>query len=128
MNVWTTNPAVKNGSNVQRMDFLWMRWFREEPSYRYGFHQARLPTVGYVESCDDYTFGFLDLKHVIHGCHLIPTFHSGRTSALLPMAHSDARVLEGGVVDDWENFYVNVYESVVNSLMFKYSQLFFQVC
>ena len=124
-NVWTTNPAVKNGNDIQRMDFLWVRWFGEEPGYRYGFHHARLPKVGYVESSDDYAFGFLDPKHVIRGCHLIPAFHGGRTSALLPMAYSDARVLEGGTVDDWEKFYVNVYGFVVNSSMFKYSQHFF---
>lgn len=101
-NVWTSHPAVKNGGDVRRMDFLWVRWFGEEPGYRYGFREARLPKVGFVESSDDYAFGFLDPKHVIRGCHLVPAFHGGRTSELLPVTQSDARVLEGSVVDDWE--------------------------
>jgi len=83
-NVWTTDPAVKNGGGVRQMDFLWVRWLEKEPGYRYDFHQARLPKVGCVEFSDDYAFGSFDPKHVIRGCHLIPAFHGGRTSALLP--------------------------------------------
>ncbi|KAF8806327.1 hypothetical protein BYT27DRAFT_7224612 [Phlegmacium glaucopus] len=74
-NVWTTNPAVKDGDI----------------------------------SSDDYAFGFLDPRHVVHGCHLIPAFQGGRTSKLLPMGNSAARMLEGAMVDDWANFYVNVF-------------------
>lgn len=110
-NIWTTNPAVKDGSNIRRMDFLFVRWFGEEPDYRYGFRQARLPKIGFVLSSDDYAFGFLDPRHVVRGCHLVPAFHGGRTSELLPTEHSVARILEGAVVDDWANFYVNVYVS-----------------
>ena len=110
-NVWTTNPAVKDGGNVRRMDFLFVRWFGEEPDYRYGFRQARLPKIGFVLFSDDYAFGFLDPRHVVRGCHLVPAFHGGRTSELLPTEHSEARILEGAAVDDWANFYVNVYGS-----------------
>jgi hypothetical protein len=117
-NVWTTNPAIKDGGNVQRMDFLFVRWFGGEPGYRHGFQEARLPKVGFVESTDEYAFGFLDPRNVVRGCHLVPAFHGGRTSDLLPTEHSDARILEGAVVDDWANFFVNVYD-IVNSLKSK---------
>ena len=32
--VWTTHPGVKNGSDVRRMDFLWVRWLGTEPGYK----------------------------------------------------------------------------------------------
>ena len=108
-NVWTTNLAVKDGDNMRQMDFLFVRWLGEEPGYRYGFRQAHLPKIGFVLSSDNYAFGFLDPRHVICGCHLEPAFHGGRTSELLPTARSEAQIIEGGAVDDWANFYVNVY-------------------
>ena len=30
-NVWTEHPAIRDGRNVRRMDFLWVRWFGDEP-------------------------------------------------------------------------------------------------
>lgn len=118
-NIWTTNPAVIDGDNVRRMDFLFVRWFGEEPDYSFGFRQARLPKIGFVPSSDEYAFGFLDPRHVVRGCHLVPAFNGGRTSELLPTDHSVARILEGAAVDDWVNFYVNVYNSQINSLKLK---------
>ena len=127
-NVWTTNPLIEDRGLVKRMDFLFVRWFGEEPGYRHGFHEARLPKVGFVESSDDYAFGFLDPSHVVRGCHLLPAFHNGRTSQLLPTEHSDARILEGATaVDDWANYYVNVYAllTLLNSKYLHYSFGFF---
>jgi hypothetical protein len=109
-NIWTTNPAIKDSNNVQQMDFLLVRWFGGEPDYRYGFCQACLPKVGFVESSDDYAFGFLNLRHVVCGCHLICAFQGGHTFELLPMKNSAARILEGDMVADWENFYVNSFK------------------
>ena len=96
-------------SKLHQMDFLWVRWFEMERSpYRHGFRHARLPKIGWVESSDDYAFGFLDPTQVIRGAHIIPAFSAGRTSTLLPVTKSAARILNPGEEDDWLNFYVNM--------------------
>ena len=108
-NVWTEHPAVRGGRNARRMDFLWVRWFGDEPGYRSGFCRARLPKIGFVESTDDFAFSFVDPANVIRGCHLIPAFDAGRSADLLPHSHSIARCLNPEDVDDWLNFYVNMW-------------------
>ena len=62
----------------------------------------------FVEWNDPFAFTFLDPAHVVRGCHLIPAFAEGRTSALLPEGKSAARVLAAGETDDWLNYYVGM--------------------
>lgn len=100
-----TGPAATNRS-VQRMEFLWVRWFGAEPAHQYGFKVARLPKIGFVEETDLSAFGFLDPSLVLRGCHLVPAFADGRTSALLKTPHTAARPPEES--DDWAAFYVNM--------------------
>ena len=107
-NVWAENPAIPDGRTARRMEFLWVRWFGDEPGYRSGFRRARLPKIGFVESTDDFAFSFVDPAKVIRGCHLIPAFNAGRSTELLPESSSIARCLNPGDVDDWLNFYVNM--------------------
>jgi len=105
-----SHQDVAGGNDIRRMEFLWVRWFGAEPGYRHGFQRAKLPKIGFVPSSDEYAFGFLDPRHVVRSCHLIPAFHCGRTSELLPVAKTDARCLQDGQTqtDDWTNFYVNM--------------------
>ena len=42
-NIWAENSAIPGAKNTRRMDFLWVRWFGEEPDYLSGPHRARLP-------------------------------------------------------------------------------------
>ncbi|CAA7270388.1 unnamed protein product [Cyclocybe aegerita] len=105
----TMSNTVPGGSQIRRMDFLWVRWFGDECNYHYGSKQARLPLVGFVPSTIDGAFGFLDPTHVIRGCHLIPAYAHGRSQDLLPVRTSDARCLMPDEEDDWTNFYVNLF-------------------
>jgi hypothetical protein len=105
--VWTSHPNVRDNS-IRSMDILWVRWFGSEPGYNWGFRHARLPKIGFVEWSDPFAFTFLDPSHVVRGCHLIPAFAEGRTSTLLPVGKSAARVLEAEETDDWLNFYVGM--------------------
>ncbi len=109
-NIWVENPAIPDGRETRRMNFLWVRWFGKcsELDYRSGFRRARLPRIGFIESTDDYAFSFVDPAKVIRGCHLIPAFDIGRGSKLLPQSRSVARCLNPEDVDDWVNFYVNM--------------------
>ena len=108
MLVLLSHPGIK--SKVRgRMEILWVRWFSVEPGqYRHGFHLARLPKIGFVESSDEYAFTFLDPKQVIQGAHIIPVFSEGCTSTLLPATKLVAWVLSADEKDDWVNFYVNM--------------------
>ncbi|KAF7372504.1 hypothetical protein MVEN_00112300 [Mycena venus] len=102
-----TGPESRtNGS--QSMEFLWVRWFGIEPNYRSGFKVARLPKVGFVQEDDPNAFVFLDPALVLRGCHLVPAFAVGHTSALLKtVSPTAARPL--GESDDWANFYVTIW-------------------
>jgi hypothetical protein len=101
------------------MPFLFVRWFGAEPGYTPGFDVARMPKIGFVQweaDRDNYPFGFLDPAEILRGCHLIPTFHSGRTTELLPHDCAVARQVKAehqdseatGATEDWTNYYVNM--------------------
>ena len=98
-------PGALNRS-VQRMDFLWVRWFGVEQNYQAGSHMARLPKIGFVP--DDSAFGFLDPSLVLRGCHLVPCYADGRTSLLLSTVSTTAARLPGET-DDWTTYYVVMY-------------------
>ena len=107
--VSTTHPAAQKHS-AQQVQFLWVRWLGAEPGHRSGSQVTRLPKIGFVEATDDNAFEFLDPDLIIRGSHLIPAFHFGRTSNLMPYdGPTVARAV--GETDDWVNFYVNVYVS-----------------
>ncbi|RXW14641.1 hypothetical protein EST38_g11212, partial [Candolleomyces aberdarensis] len=101
------------------MPFLFFRWFGAEPGYTPGFDGARLPKIGFVQweaDRDNYPFGFLDPAEILQGCHLIPAFHLGHTTELLPHDCAVARQVKvehqdpaTGATEDWTNYYVNVF-------------------
>ena len=80
----------------------------KEPEYISGSHRAHLSKVGFVGSMDEFAFSFVDPANVICGCHLVPAFHEGRTTDLLPVPKSISRCLNPGDNDDWVNYYVNM--------------------
>ncbi|KAI6113871.1 hypothetical protein EDD16DRAFT_1429467, partial [Pisolithus croceorrhizus] len=89
------------------MELLWVHWLGVEPQYSWGFQDMWLPKVSFVPEGDYNAFGFLDPSFVIHGCHLIPSFSNGHTTALLWQGASVARCPTND--DDWCSFYVNIF-------------------
>ncbi|KAF7293577.1 hypothetical protein MIND_01136500 [Mycena indigotica] len=87
------------------MEFLWMRWLQRDMAYPCGLKAKRLPRVQYMFHDQPDTFGFLDPKDIIRGCHLIPAFAHGRTKEYLPK--SVAR-RPSDQDEDWTYFYVNM--------------------
>lgn len=116
--VRTSHPKARS-TQVERMPFLWVRWFGSEPDYQYGFQHARLPRIGFMQSGNAGAFGFLDPTLVLRGCHLIPAFRFGRTTNFLPAGHSAARRLCQEESDDWESYYVNMYVNFLNGSPFQ---------
>jgi hypothetical protein len=102
-----THPdAMKQG--LETMEFLFVRWYGEEPGHRYGSRVARLPLVGFVPDTDEYAFSFLDPALVIRAVHLLPAFSRGMTKTLL-RTEGPTIARKQGETDDWENFYVGMY-------------------
>jgi hypothetical protein len=111
------------------MNFLWVRWLGVVPARSFGRNQAKLPQVGFVEDVDDYAFGFLDPAVVIRGCHLIPAFAEGRTTDLLS-THGPTEARPSGEVDDWVNYYVNMWvlHVICHITSNDYSDLWIETC
>ncbi|GJJ13555.1 hypothetical protein Clacol_007810 [Clathrus columnatus] len=84
-----------------RMEFLWVRWLGQDPTWKDGFKFHQLERIGFIPHEDKDAFGFLDPAAVIRATHLIPAFAYGRTIELCPP--SVTRDDEG----DWQYFYVN---------------------
>ena len=91
------------------MEFLWVRWSGKDANWNAGPDSLRLDRVGYVPSSDADAFGFLDPKLVLRACHLIPSFHWGKTLRLLgpSIAHDSNK-------GDWTTYHYNtvVYNMV----------------
>jgi hypothetical protein len=100
-------PASRNQS-VQRMEFLWVRWFGVVPGHLSGFRAAQLPKIGFVPDTDTSAFGFLDPSLVLRGCHLVPAFADGQTSELL-RTNSLTAARQPGETQDWARYYVITY-------------------
>ncbi|KII95409.1 hypothetical protein PLICRDRAFT_48393 [Plicaturopsis crispa FD-325 SS-3] len=99
--------AAARTRTVQRVEFLWVRWYGAVPGYRASMKSARLPKIGFIPDTEPDAFGFLDPSEVIRGCHLIPGFADGRTTELLKCLGSVARPV--GEEDDWSTYYVNIW-------------------
>lgn len=98
--------AAAQNRSVQRIEFLWVRWFGIDTDHRYGLKVARLPKIGFVPDTDAFAFGFLDPSLVIQGAHLIPAFCEGKTTTLLTVPRTLGRSY--GETEDWLRFYVNM--------------------
>lgn len=87
----------------ERIDVLFVRWLGIDPEWNGGDSHRRLDRVGYVPYGDSGSpaFGFVDPNTIIRACHLIPAFHLGRTTSLLPPSRFRD---EGG---DFVNYYIN---------------------
>ncbi|ETW76898.1 hypothetical protein HETIRDRAFT_422253 [Heterobasidion irregulare TC 32-1] len=92
-------------SEMQRMDFLWVRWYGLDPDMCTGWHARRLPAVGFVPETDPDVFGFLNPQEVLRGAHLIPAFHHSLAEGLL---HANSCARRANEDQDWNLFYPNI--------------------
>ena len=109
LGIYHTHVFFHSEKKARKVEFLWVRWFGKDADWNAGPDSLRHDRVGYVPSSDADAFGFLDPKLVLRACHLIPSFHWGKTLRLLgPSIVRDSN--EG----DWTNYYVNRYEFKCN--------------
>lgn len=85
-----------------RMEFLWVRWYREVPETKTGWESCRLDRVKFLPVSDENAFGFVNPSDVLRACHIIPAFTLGKL-------HADGKGLSHCAQDssDWVMYYVN---------------------
>nr|GAT45241.1 predicted protein [Mycena chlorophos] len=97
---------------AKRMEFLHVRWYHLEAVWRGRdcFKRRRLYRVQFLPADDPNAFGFVNPDDVIRAAHLIPSFKSGKTTALLP-TDSIGRLARDGLDEgeDWEWYCVNPF-------------------
>ncbi|KAJ7687114.1 hypothetical protein B0H17DRAFT_1203783 [Mycena rosella] len=104
------NTAAGANPRPESMEFLWVRRYRLDSSWRGGFKRKRLFRVEFIPDTDPNAFGFLNPDEVIRGAHIVPAFASGRTEDLLASG-SVGRLPRDGLTDDedWRFYYVNFF-------------------
>lgn len=88
--------------DTQKIYFLWVRWFEYDETRSLGWDNHDLDSLYFMPMADERAFGFVDPKDVLRGCHIIPTFSSGRV-------HLDGVGLSCCARDalDWVRYCVN---------------------
>ncbi|KAJ6488839.1 hypothetical protein C8R45DRAFT_1143036, partial [Mycena sanguinolenta] len=104
------NTARGAEPKPQSMEFLWVRRYRLDSTWRAGFKKKRLFRLEFLPDTDPNAFGFLNPDEVIRGAHLIPAFAWGKTTDLLAAA-SVGRLPRSGLSndEDWRYYYVNFF-------------------
>ncbi|TBU26171.1 hypothetical protein BD311DRAFT_849925, partial [Dichomitus squalens] len=96
----------------QRIEFVWVRWFERDLSYKAGFQHRRLPRLQFLDANDpdNVSFSFADPEDILRAAYLIPAFEHGGTTELLGPSRLARRLKDdGGDDDDWCYFHVCMY-------------------
>ena len=97
-----TNPEPKH------LELLWVRWMERDSAQLKGVNSSKYTHILLIphSGIPGESFGFVDLSHIIHACHLIPAFNLGQTHDWLGPS------MIQNVKGDWQVFYANKYDSI----------------
>jgi hypothetical protein len=76
-NVMYTGPGMRD-LDTRRFDFLWVRWFEIINAGSPVWSSSTLDSVRFPPMHRNDSFGFVDPKDVLRGCHIIPAFAKGK--------------------------------------------------
>ena len=87
---------------ARRIEFLWVRWFEYDGARSVRWKDLRLDSVRFPALASEGSFGFVDPRDVLRGCHMIPAFARRKR-------HSDEVSISRCARDgkDWNYYYVN---------------------
>ena len=74
----------------RRINFLWVRWFGRDVSFKSGWTAKRLHHLGFLDASGSCAFGYQDPALVICSIHTIPAFAHGQTAEFLSPPQSVA--------------------------------------
>ena len=77
VNVIYTGPGMRD-FEARRFDFLWVRWFEVVNPGSSGWSASKLDSVRFPPMNKNHSFGFVDPKDVLRGCHILPAFAKGK--------------------------------------------------
>jgi hypothetical protein len=102
-NVIYTGPGMRD-YEARRFDFLWVRWFEVTNLGSSGWSRSTLDSVHFPPIHGANSFGFVDPKEVLRGCHILPGFAKGRR-------HVDGVGISRCAKDskDYKSYYVGRY-------------------
>lgn len=104
-NVRYRGPGSKQSEGFTKMEFLWVRWYKRDTDFPWGFAARRLPQIEFIPADDRGAFGFLDPSLVIRSAHIIPSYGYGKTQKLMGPSLM-RRASEGD--EDWILYTVNM--------------------
>jgi hypothetical protein len=98
-----------------------VRWFEYDGNGSVGWDDLDLDSIRFPPMANENSFGFVDPRDVLRGCHIIPDFARGRV-------HSDGVGLSRCALDaqDWACYRVN--RCVTRLFIMVSSHLRYQVC
>ena len=76
-NVIYAGPGMQD-FEAHRFDFLWVQWFEVVDPASSGWSSSKLDLVHFPPMNEGDSFGFVDPKDVLRGCHIIPAFAKGK--------------------------------------------------
>jgi hypothetical protein len=85
----------------RRMEFLWVRWYERDASFRSGWPAQTLDRLQFPPIFDDSSFGFLSPDEVHRASHIMPAFSRGR---LHPPLHGRSKAARNAT--EWTSYYV----------------------
>jgi len=74
LGIFHVNMRRSGSMETERMEFLWVHWFRRDPDHEGGFETCRLHCIGLTDSEDPTLYEFLNPSDVLRSVHLIPAF------------------------------------------------------
>ena len=77
VNVIYTGPNMRD-FEAHCFDFLWVRWFQVVNPSSSGWRNSKLDSVRFPPMNENCSFGFVDPKDVLRGCHILPAFAKGK--------------------------------------------------
>ena len=90
--------------HVQKIEFLYVRWFGRHLAHAAGWSACHLHRVGFLPPDSPDAFEFIDPFDIIRGVHMIPAFAYGKSGELgksIALRHDD----DG---EDWLYYYVGM--------------------
>jgi hypothetical protein len=113
-NVIYAGPGMQD-SQARRLDFLWVRWFEvvDPASSAWPGSNSTLDLVRFPPMNQNSSFGFVDPRDVLHGCHILPAFAKGKRQA---NGVSISRCAKDG--KDYNLYYIGRYVQAMLKIIF----------